>query len=218
MKRVYIIVEGQTEEEFIKTTLRDYLSRHNIHDVRPIKIGTSSGHKGGELKYARYKKNIEILLKSQSDIVVTSLIDFFRLRTDFPKYDDASKMVDKTARITYLENAIKEEISNRFFIPYIQLHEFEGLLFTDIHGFDYLMDLPKKEKSEIIQIISSYSNPEMINDGADTAPSKRIVKLIPGYSKTLHGPIIAQENGIQKILDKCPRFNNWVKSIIEKAA
>jgi hypothetical protein len=170
MKRVYIIVEGQTEEEFIKTTLRDYLSRHNIHDVRPIKIGTSSGHKGGELKYARYKKNIEILLKSQSDIVVTSLIDFFRLRTDFPKYDDASKMVDKTARITYLENAIKEEISNRFFIPYIQLHEFEGLLFTDIHGFDYLMDLPKKEKSEIIQIISSYSNPEMINDGADTAP------------------------------------------------
>jgi len=218
MKRVYIIVEGQTEEEFVNSTLRNYLLRFQITDVRPIMIETSPGHKGGDLKYARYKKNIEILLKSQPDIVVTSLIDFFRLKTDFPKYKEASKIVDKTARVSFLENSIKEQITSRFFLPYIQLHEFEGLLFTDIRGFDYLMDLPEPKRVEIINIISGYPNPETINDGADTAPSKRIIKLIPEYRKNLHGPIIAEENGIQKIIDKCPRFKKWVESIIEKAA
>ena len=157
-------------------------------------------------------------MKSQNDLIVTSLIDFFRLKKDFPKYNEASKIVDKTTRISFLEDSIREEITSRFFLPYIQLHEFEGLLFTDIHGFDYIMELPEPKRVEIIDVISRHPNPEMINDGADTAPSKRIINLIPGYRKTLHGPIIAEENGIQKILEKCPRFKIWVESIIEKAA
>ena len=63
MKRaIYIICEGQTEEEFVNGILRPYFNTHQIYDVRPILMSTSKGHKGGDIKYARLKFNIEKLL------------------------------------------------------------------------------------------------------------------------------------------------------------
>ena len=67
--------------------------------------------------------------------------------------------------------------------------------------------------ASIKQIIDSFPNPEMINDGPNTAPSKRLINLIPRYRKVYHGSEIASENGIQSILDKCPRFSNWIENI-----
>jgi hypothetical protein len=214
MRGIYIIVEGQTEEEFVYTTLRPYLNDQEIYDVRAILVETSPGNKGGDLKYVRYKRNIENLLKREGDIIITSLIDFFRLRTDFPKYEEAKAIVEKQQKVKYIEDAIKEQINNPRFIPYIQLHEFEGLLFSDIRGFEYIPNIPLSNKRDLEIAIAKYPNPELLNDGDETAPSKRLSKLIPGYQKTLHGPLIADEIGIGVILEKCPRFNKWVNSLI----
>jgi len=215
MRGVYIIVEGQTEEEFVYSSLRPYLNSYGIYDVRAILVETSRGHKGGDLKFSRFKRNAINLLNRETDIIVTSLIDFFRLHTDFPKFDEAKSIKDKVSCVNFLERAIAEQIISPRFIPYIQLHEFEALLFSDKIGIEYIPDIPRVKLIEFYFIIKQFPNPELLNDGTETAPSKRLTKLIPGYQKTLHGPLIAMEIGMTTILEKCPRFSSWVKSIIE---
>ena len=154
MRGIYIIVEGPTEEEFVNEVLRPYFYDFEIYDVRAILIQTSPGYKGGDMKFERYKNNVEHLLKAETDIIVTSLIDYFRLRTDFPKYEESKNIAEKFKRVTFLENAISEVIRENRFVPYIQLHEFEGLLFSSDSGFMSLTEIPAKNLIELQKISS----------------------------------------------------------------
>jgi hypothetical protein len=216
MRAIYILAEGPTEEEFINQILIHYFNRHNIYDVRAILMETSPGFKGGDISYARYSYNAKLLLKQEKDILVTSLIDFFRLKTDFPCYIEANGIPNKFDRVKFLETKIGEDINNNRFIPYIQLHEFEGLLFSSEKGFEYLPEISTNNFQQLINVVNLYDNPEKINDGPNTAPSKRLENLIPGYQKTLHGPIIADEISIDVILEKCERFKHWIEKLIQK--
>lgn len=213
MKRLYIIAEGRTEERFINDLLVPYFTSKEIYDVRPILLNTSKTSKGGDLNYDRFKPNVKNYLY-EDNLIITSLIDFFRLQPDFPKYDEALNISDISNRISFLEKAIADDINDERFIPYIQMHEFEGLLFSDIKGFDSL-DISSKEKEELYNIVNTFTNPELINDGPTTAPSKRLEKLISNYRKSFHGPNIASENTLSAILNKCPRFNNWIEKLTE---
>jgi hypothetical protein len=216
MRGVYIIAEGQTEEEFIKTTLAPYLYSNGVNDVRAILMETSPGYRGGDVKYSRYKSNITRFLKHEADIIVTSLIDFYKLEKDFPKYEEASQIQNIIEKVSFLENSISQDILNNRFIPYIQLHEFEGLLFSNRKGFDYLPDVSQQSLEELDKTIEVNPNPELINDGAKSAPSKRLIRLIPNYRKRLYGATMALEIGMPTLLEKCPRFSNWVSRIIQK--
>lgn len=216
MRAVYIVAEGQTEEEFINEILRPYFLRFDIYDVRAILMETSPGYKGGDVSYARYKYNVELLLKKERDIIVTSLIDYYKLDNGFPGYDDSIRIVDKFARLKFLEDSISVDINNPRLIPYIQLHEFEGLLFSSNNGFEYLPDIPTNNLNQLKTLVDTFENPELINDGMQTAPSKRLKNLIPGYQKTFHGPIIADEISIEIIIQRCVRFSAWLKSVIER--
>ena len=111
---------------------------------------------------------------------------------------------------------MRDEISDARFIPYIQLHEFEALLFTDLRGFEYC-GFESKQLQQLQAIIDEYATPEEINNHPETAPSKRLLKIIPKYNKLVFANIIAQENGFPSLLSKCPRFNEWVALLIEKA-
>lgn len=177
---------------------------------------TSPGHKGGDVSYQRYKLNAEKLLKQENDIIVTSLIDFFRLKTDFSKYQEAINIYpnDKIQRVTFLENAITENINHHRFVPYIQLHEFEGLLFSSTDGFDFLPDIPNSNRTELKKAVEKHDNPELLNDGATTAPSKRLESLVPGYQKTFHGPLLAEVISLNTILAKCERFKVWLDKLV----
>lgn len=76
-KRIYIIVEGQTEESFVKEILSKYLLRYDIY-IYASQIETSKGHKGGFVNYAHLKRDVKIRLKQMGDdILVTTFIDFF---------------------------------------------------------------------------------------------------------------------------------------------
>jgi len=216
MRGLYIIVEGPTEEEFVNNSLYDYMVSKGITDVRAIKIETSPGFKGGDIKYTRYKPNVINILKREQDIIVSSLIDFFRLKNDFPRYEESMGINNPIDRVSFIEKAIEEDIVDNRFIPYIQLHEFEGLLFSEKKGFDLFPHISETNRRELNQIIEKYSNPELINDGPTTSPSKRLMRLIPGYQKTFHGPLIALENGFDSIITKCPRFNTWVETLIQR--
>jgi len=218
MRGIYIICEGQTEEEFVNGILRPYFNSHQIYDVRAILMATSKGHKGGDVKYDRLKFNIEKLLARENDVVVTTFIDFFRLKSDFPKFGDAQLITNKIKRVDFLEQALAEAINQPQFVPYIQLHEFEGLLFAAKDGFEFLPDLKKVNLQKLLIAVNEKVNPEELNDGELTAPSKRLEQLIPGFDKNkpFYGGLIAEVNTIRAILERCVRFNAWVESLIEK--
>ena len=215
MRGLYILGEGPTEEQFVNEVLRSYFNNREIYDVRCILMETSPGHKGGAVSYQRYRHNAENLLKREPDIIVTSLIDFFRLKPDFPKYQEAQeKYPDKIKRVAFIENAISEDIHCSRFIPYIQLHEFEGLLFSSNDGFEFLPNIPVGNRTQLQEAVHIHENPELLNDGIFTAPSKRLECLIPGYQKTFHGPLIAEIVTIDRMLERCERFRNWIEALL----
>lgn len=215
MIRIIIIGEGPTEQIFCNDVLQPAFNAQDKFLETP-KIKKS---KGGIVAWSNLKKQIELHLKDAS-IYVTTLIDYYGICTyhEFPKWEEAKSIVDKSERITFLENAMLEDIdeSVRYrYIPYIQLHEFESLLFSDISVIeDNFEDNEFKDHAYLIETDSTFDNPENINEGKTTAPSKRLDLIIDDYSKVVYGSLLAQEIGLAKIREKCPRFNAWIEKLL----
>lgn len=215
MKRVIIICEGETEREFCKKVLAPHLIHHNIFIQAPL-IKRSMG---GIVRWSILKKEIETHLH-EPNVIVSTLIDYYGLyqKYNFPSWVDGERIVNKNSRMDFLENAMKEDIAEAIqhrFIPYLQLHEFEGLLFNEIQLF--YDQVPKAELVDINELkktFADYDNPEMINNSRDTSPSHRLKRIIKGYNKPLYGHYFAEAIGIEKIRAKAPRFDQWVSTII----
>jgi Domain of unknown function (DUF4276) len=215
MNRVIIICEGETEREFCKTLLTSYFVKRNIHIQAPL-IKRSMG---GIVKWGILKKEIEIYLR-ENGVFVTMLIDYYGLysKYHFPGWDESLKIMDKNRRMDFLENAmqndIKETVRHRY-IPYLQLHEFEGLLFNEINIF--FEQVPKEELIGVAELKQTFKdfpdNPEMINNNPKTSPSHRLERIISGYNKVLYGHYFAEAIGLDKIIGKSPRFNEWLNKI-----
>lgn len=214
MKRLIIIVEGQTEEEFVKEVLAPYFHRYELYSIIPIKIATSKVSKGGFVNYAHLYNDANGYLR-EPDTIVTMFVDYFRIPTSVPQYNNCitnNALVDD--KINCLEQAIASSINNPNFIPYIQKHEFESLLFANNDGFQSLYD--SSIFNQTLSVINNYPNPEDINSGANTAPSKRLYDIIGNYDKVADGNMIALEIGIDNILSNCPRFRDWVNLLIQR--
>lgn len=215
MKRIIVICEGPTEKEFCEKLLFPFFIIRNILIECPL-IKRSSG---GIIKWFEIKRQIENHLKQDTSAYVTMLIDYYGLyqKHEFPDWENSTKEMDKNLRMDLLEKAMRESINDKLryrFIPYLQLHEFEGLLFNNIETFKN--QIPANEITnieELENIINSYPNPEMINDTPDCAPSKRLIKLIAGYRKVVYGNILAEVIGLERIRNKCPRFNFWISKL-----
>jgi hypothetical protein len=217
MKRLIIIGEGQTEQAFCKDILQPFFATKSIYIQNP----TIKKTKGGIVPWKELKKEILNHLKSDTTVCVTLLMDYYGIipKHDFPEWEESQTIVDKNKRMDFLENAMLREIGKKYenrFIPYIQLHEFEGLLFCDKHVFDANFEREEfLDYNYLNETIERNANPEMINDGKTTAPSKRLSKIILGYQKTVHGPLLAEEIGLKAMREKCPRFNNWIEKLSE---
>ena len=214
-KRLYIIVEGQTEQEFVKTVLLPYFQTRGIYNVQPILIHTSKSGKGGFVNYTHLKKDIKRLLTETSsrDIVVSTFVDFFRIPNNVPGWDLTVTKNSHSKQADTIQAAIGNDISDCRFVPYIQLHEFEALLFSNSRGFAEYFD--EAQCQQTLKIIEEFPNPEDINNNPSTAPSKRLLKIKPNYQKVLEGNLIAIEVGINDMLKRCPRFAAWVNKLAE---
>ncbi len=215
-RSLIIVVEGQTEEVFVNETLAPWLNSQGIFDIRAIKIRTSKTGKGGNVNFEHFKNTTENLLKQENDILVSSLIDFFRLPVKFPGFESSKKITSVEKRVEFLEYELAKTIDSERFIPYIQLHEFEALLFSKIEGFRIIPSIRQSEIDKISKVISDFPNPELINDNPETAPSKRLEKIITSYNKVLFGNFIIAENGLSSIFERCPRFKIWVFNLVAK--
>lgn len=212
MRPLIILVEGDTEEEFVKESLLPHFISQGVYDVTPIKISTKAGFKGGFVNYDHLKRDASLLLKQRNETILTTFLDYFRVPPNIPKYEDCRKIHDINGVLECLEQAMGNDIGNDRFHPYLQKHEFEALLFSSNAGFQKYHPQVARETQKII---NAYPNPEEINNNPTTAPSKRILNLITSYNKVLEGNIMALEIGINTILQKCPRFNSWIETLVK---
>lgn len=144
------------------------------------------------------------------------MIDLYAIHPDFPGLAESESLrQNPIERVEFLEQRFTEDISDYRFIPYIQLHEYEAYLFVDPTCFEYLDANRTKEIEALKAIANQYETPELINDGQQTAPSKRIIAQFPDYekSKPVFGPLLAEGIGLQVIRSRCPHFNTWLSRL-----
>ncbi len=204
MIRLAISVEGQTEEEFVKDLLAEHLKRFSV-DVTPVQVGSARNKwKGGNVSEPVLIAEMRLL--SHNFDAVTSLVDFYGFR------GREGRTVDE------LVADLTEELGARLgprarldrVIPYIQLHEFEGLLFSRPEAFESVPDAREAGVAELRGVRVQFPSPEHINDGKNTAPSKRIRRALPRYRKEVHGPRVASRIGLAAIRRECKRFDSWL--------
>lgn len=210
MKVIVIICEGKTEVEFCKL-LNTYLG-YNEYRIEAINLG-------GNCNWIRVKSFIEKSLKSNRSALVTTMIDYYgRKEKTFPKQAEVVRINDKREKITLLENAMADEIDyslrNRF-VPYLQLHEFEAMLFNNIEVFRRnFEENTEYDKQEIEKILEDFPDPEMINEGKATSPSHRLKWIIPIYNKIVYGNLLVESIGLDNIYTKNRHFKEWIDKII----
>ena len=218
MKRLIVIAEGETEASFVNNVLCPYFYAAGIYNAVQCFKTKHSG--GGLSKYSYIRQDIVHALY-ESEAVVTTMIDFYRLPSDFPGYKQLNPTAPHQEHVAFLEARMKEDIENmqnrRFenLIPYIQLHEFEALLFSSSEGIAALFERNEYDYRELERVVRDYSNPEDINNSPDSAPSVRLKRIIPGYDKVVYGIEILKAIGMSKVLAQCPRFRMWIENLLK---
>ena len=223
-KILNVLCEGQTEDRFANVVLKNYLKDFGIIVKHTILVTNKRKNiRGGILNYQKAKNDLELLIRQHSkktseEHFFTTMFDLYALPDDFPGYADAMKITDCYEKVKRLEQNFAESIPSRNFIPYIQLHEFEALVFC---GLTYLLiDYPDmtKQVAHLQKIIEKYdNNTEKIDDNPQTAPSKRIIKEFEQfhhYDKPKSGLFVTNKVGIEGLKDRCPHFKEWIEKLI----
>ena len=220
MIRLHVVAEGQTEQAFVEKVLASHLASYNVHVHSRCVLTSrdkraSKEYRGGMTTYKKAKNDIQNWIKEDNHAACrfTTMFDLYALPQDFPGYPQAPKR-DPYARVKFLEQRMEEDIDNRLFIPYIQLHEFEALIFADPQQLDWEYLEHDQAIKNLIDMVAD-QNPELINDGPTTSPSKRIHQEIPEYDKVTAGVSVAQRIGLPTLREKCQHFNEWL-TILEK--
>ena len=218
--RLNIIAEGQTEETFVNLILKPHLSQFSVGvSARVVTTRKERGakYRGGLGTYSKARRDITLWTKRDrnTDVRFTTMFDLYGLPTDFPGYNAAAVQNDPYQRVETLEDALSKDISDRRFIPYIQLHEFEALLLSAPQELDSQFDSRAAGITRLVTMVSRFSSPEHINDGSNTAPSKRIIREIPEYEgrKASAGPIVAGRIGLPTLRSKCAHFAGWLAKL-----
>lgn len=217
MARVYIVVEGPTEESFVNGVLAPVLWSRRVHPT-PLIIG-SPGRKGGNVNYVRVRRDVLTQLKQDRSAYCSTMFDFYGLGEGFPGTPLPPNLqnIEKVVRI---EEAVKADIVAEIpefrpdirFLPYLQLHEYEGLLFSDPVAFAAGIKQPHLSR-QFERIRQAFPTPEDINDNPNTAPSKQVIAAYPGYGKVIDGTLAAQSVGIARMRQECPHFRAWIETL-----
>ena len=222
MARLHLFAEGMSELEFARKVLGPHLGSYGVFLHKPVLIATARKkrivHRGGGTAFRPMQNDIERRLKEDhgADVHFTTMIDLYRLHRDFPGRDEADDLRNQPYdRVASLEQSWSKETNDRRFIPFIQLHEFEAYLYTEVAKFIDFFDNATQGIRNLQNVAGSVSSPELINDGENTAPSKRIIEQFPTFErlKATVGPQMAGLIGLQKIRAACPHFDAWVQRL-----
>ena len=205
MSRIVVVVEGRTEEEFIKQVIAPYLESKNLC-ITPIDL--------------RGRITVEKMVHEMSNLYhnfhfhhVTSLVDLYGFRHREGR--NKTQLEDIITR--RIQKKIGSGFDSRRVTAYVQQYEFEGLLFSSPDSFRILPDVTEeiRDKVQAVRDAPEFNTPEDINDTRETSPGHRLERLIPRYDKVLHGSLIAKETTLEIIREQCPGFNCWLSKIEE---
>jgi hypothetical protein len=226
MIRLHFTVEGQTEEAFVKHLLMPHLATKGVFaDVRKTltsedrrnAIEYRGGFRRGDA-YPTVKRDILRWMQEDDhpECRYTTMFDLYALPESFPA--PRSIPFEPYQKVAALEGAFKADIDASFhdkgrFIPYIQLHEFESLIFADPQALDWEYLEHNEAISNLVAVRRIKGNPEEIDEGPTTAPSKRILREIPEYHKNVAGINVVRHIGLEKLLQECRHFRQWLEKL-----
>ena len=215
---VYMVVEGTTEQFFVDRVLAPYCAMRSVY-LHPTQV-PKKGQKGGDVRFARVKTCLGNFLKQRRDTRVATFFDYYGLK-EWPSLD----VVRSAQRLTAVDiakklndSAIQElcrefpelDVANRF-VPFIAVHEFEALLFSDASLLASSLGIDAARIDETLRV---YGSPEAINTRPDKIPSRQIASWLSGrYVKTVQGVTIADKIGIDKMRSACPNFDDWLNRL-----
>jgi Domain of unknown function (DUF4276) len=225
MARLLVHVEGQTEETFVNEVLRPHLLNAGYSDVSARIVGNARlrERRGGIRPWPSVREDILKHLRHDITCIATTMVDFYGLPKSgnraWPGRAEAV-LSDTGQKASIVESALLADIAQAMgtsfypvrFVPFVVMHEFEGLLFSDCALFANGIGQLHKENS-FRDIRNGFQTPEDINDSPITAPSKRILALIPEYEKPLFGALAALDIGLTAIRNECPHFNEWLDKL-----
>lgn len=213
MSRLYVLVEGQTEEAFVRELLVPHYARLGRF-LTPIIVSTSPGHRGGVVSYAKVKPQIVQLCRQDPDAYVTTMFDLYALPPDFPGKGTSAYPVNATGhqKAAFLEAQLVQDVGHRNFLANLTVYEYEALLYTQPSMFAQWTDDANVVATLNAAVVTAGS-PEAVNDSPQTAPSKRIMAVMPSYQKTFHGPLIACDIGLDAMRAACPHFHAWLLAV-----
>jgi hypothetical protein len=211
--RLVVHVEGQTERQFVNEVLRDHLLANGYRSVAAKVIGNAR-RQGGIPSWEGARRDIIGHLKEDPACVATTMVDYYGLpvkrgrawpgreKATVLRSDQRAQSVEKSL----LDDVMAETGDARRFIPFVVMHEFEGLLFSDCAAFSRGIGRPDLE-ADLKKIRDQFPTPEDIDDSPIPAPSKRVIDLVPGYEKPLLGTLAALEIGLDRIRQECRHFD-----------
>lgn len=224
VRRLYIVCEGQTEEEFVKMVLQGHFRATSGSDAIPILPSNRTGsnrrrHKGGWTSFGRLRDVLrrEMEEKHSDETWFTTMLDLYAVPEDFPGLAAAPQRPARE-RLAALEATFANDVTtDRLwrFTPYLQLHEYEALLLADMDALGRWM--PDEAARGLPALAADVAGlaPEEVDDGSETAPSKRIIRHFPSYAglKTSVGPIAAADIGLPRLRAACPHFDDWLTTL-----
>lgn len=215
MKKVLILVEGQTEETIVGQVLNPHLAASGLV-LEPVILKTKrekwgKTFKGGVTSFGQVERDLRALLGDSSAAAVTTLIDYYGLPSDFPGIGTRPTGTPRK-RVAHVEQAFAAAIDDARFLPHLTLHEIEAWVFVNPTKCGWVLD-GGTVVQKLAAIRDECGGAEEINEEPETAPSKRIVKLVPDYQKPFHGPLAISEIGMQEVRAACPHADKWLKRI-----
>lgn len=209
MAGVFLIVEGDTEEQFYKHTFASAFNSHYFTVVQmPQKRNlTSRVNKGGGVSYASCVDNVRRYLRSSPHCSLVALVyDYYGLHATFSDHLTASERTHDQ-KVRSIQSRLESEINDPRFRFVLQVHEFESYLFSD--PSQLAAHFGKPDSLPVLNaILQDFGNdPELINNSPHTAPSKILVKLFPEFGKVTDGVTLANKTGVANIRKACKRFD-----------
>ncbi len=223
--RLLIHVEGETEETFVNELLAPHLYQSGYLSVSARLIGNSRqrDRRGGIRAWSSVRNDILNHLREDTGCLATTLVDYYALPQGGPRawpdrqlagrlpFAEKSVTVEK-ALLADIRSLMDADFDSRRFLPFVMIHEFEGLLFSDCASFGRGIGRPDLIPS-LQAVRDQFNSPEEINDSPETAPSKRVRAIIPEYEKPLFGTLAALEIGLDVIRAECPHFRQWLEKL-----
>jgi hypothetical protein len=215
VRHLHILCEGQTEEIIARDVIAPQLASGDVWVTFSIyatkRPAGGPASKGGLSRWPKLDREIRRLLLDNSATVLTTLFDYYA----FP--GDAPGMADRPhgspyERVRHVEQALVKAIDDKRFLPNLVLHEMEAWVLADCRRLGNVMGDPAPA-AELGRIVQQERGPELVDDGAGTAPSKRILNAYPRYAKTIDGPLVIADAGLDSIRQSCPHASQWLTEL-----